>query len=129
MLWQKSVKRSMTINVWIISSSQIHSKMKNTNYWFLLIFKKFITLSRRCYQSRIRAYFKVFSIQNQKTFCWAKNILPHYFFFDKGILRSSQSETFKKGHKINTGVFYKKRKLFSNQCSIQKVSSFELKNE
>ena len=99
-------------------------KVKNTNYWFLLIFKNCITLFRRFCQSRSRAYFEVFSIQNQKNFCWAENILPHYFFLDKGILRSSQSETFKKGHKINTGVFHKKSKLFPNQCSIQKVSRF-----
>ena len=103
------------------------SKVKNTNYWFLLIFKNFITLFRRFYQSRSRAYFEVFSIQNQKNFCGAKNILPHYFFLDKVILRSSQSETFKKGHKINTGVLHKKSKLFSNQCSIQKVSKFWVK--
>ena len=89
------------------------SKVKNTNYWFLLIFKNFITLFRRSWQSRSRAYFEVFSIQNQKHFCWAKNILPHYFFLDKAILRSSQSETLKKGHKINTGEFYTKKQTFS----------------
>ena len=32
--------------------------------------------------------------------------------FDEGILRSSQSETFKKGHKINTGIFYRKNANF-----------------
>ena len=85
------------------------SKVKNTNYCFLLIFKNFITLFRRFFHSRSRAYFEVFSIQNQKNFCCAKNILLHYFFLDKGILRSSQSETFKKGHKINTGVIYTKK--------------------
>ena len=137
------------------------SKVKNTNYWFLLIFKNFVTLVtgwirnpsrpdvrraslprdyqrtvtlwasihhnsrcrylpcarytlfRRFCQSRSRAYFEVFSIKNQKNFCWAKNILPHYFFLDKGILRSRQSETFKKGHKINIGVFYTKKQTFS----------------
>ena len=106
------------------------SKVKNTNYWFLLIFKNFITLFRRFCQSRSRAYFEVFSIQNQKNFCWAKNILPHYFFFDKGILRSSQSETFKKGHKINTGVFYtKKANFFPINVLYKKFQDFELKNE
>ena len=89
------------------------SKVKNTNYWFLLIFENFITLFRRFCQSRSRAYFEVFSIQNQKNFCRAKNILPHYFFLDKGILRSSQLETFKKSHKINIGVFYPKKQTFS----------------
>ena len=103
------------------------SKVKNTNYWFLLIFEKFITLFKRFCQSRSRAYFKVFSIQNQTKFCWAKNILPHYFFFAKGILRSRQSETFKKGHTKNTGVFYKKSQLFPNECSIQRVSRFWVK--
>ena len=34
-------------------------------------------------------------------------------FFYEGILRSSQSEIFKKGHKINTGVFYTKKANFS----------------
>ena len=105
------------------------SKVKNTIYWFLLIFKNFITLFRFC-QSRSRAHFEVFSIQNQKNFCWAKNILPHNFFLDKGILRSSQSETFKKSHKINTGVFYtKKANFFPINVLYKKFQDFELKNE
>ena len=105
------------------------SKVKNTNYWFLLIFKNFITLCRRFCQSRSKAYFEVFTIHNQKNFFWANNILPHYFCLDKGILRSSQSETFKKGHKINTGVFYtKKANFFPINVLYRKFQDFELKN-
>ena len=105
------------------------SKMKNTNYWFLLIFKNFITLFRRFCQSRFRAYFEVFSINNQKNFCWAKHILPH-FFLGKCILRSSQSETFNKGHKINTGVFYtKKANFFPINVLYKKFQDFQLKNK
>ena len=115
MLRQRSVIRSMTWDVWIILSSQIHSKVKNINYWYLLIFKKFITLFRRCCQSRSRAYFKGFLIQNQKKILWNKKFsAAASISFDEGIVivRSSQSETFKKGHKINTGIFYRKNANF-----------------
>ena len=56
-----------------------------------------------------------------------KKYFAALLFFYICILRSSQSETFKKGHTNNTGVFYKKRKLFPNECSIHKVSRFWVK--
>ena len=130
MLWQKSVKRSMTWGVWIILSSSIHSKVKNTNYWYLLIFKKFITLFRRCCQSRSRAYFKRFLIQNQKKILLNKKIsAAASIFFDEGTLRSSQSETFKKDHKINTGIFCRKKcKLFPINVLYKIFQIFNQKN-
>ena len=112
LLRQKLVKRFMTWDVWIISKFS-SSKVKNTNYRFLLIFKNFITLFRRFCLSRSRAYFEVFSIKDQKNFCWEKIFCRTTFFLDKGILRSRQSETFKKGHKINIGAFYTKKQTFS----------------
>ena len=71
------------------------------------------------FQWRIRKIFV-----EQKIFCRTT------FFLDKGILRSSQSETFKKGHKINTGVFYtKKANFFPMNVLYKKFQDFELKNE
>ena len=124
MLRQKSVKRSMTWDVLIILSFQVHSKGKNTNYWYILIFKKFITLFRRCCQSGSRAYFKGFLIQYQKKFSAAA-----WIYFDEGILKSRQSEIFKNGHKINTGIFYRKMQTFSqSMCYTKYFKFFNQKN-
>ena len=95
------------MNEWIILSSQSRSKMKNTNYWYLLIFKNYTTLFRRFCQSRSRAYFKgLFRIRKnfveRKIFCRSLNIL-RWRYTKKQPIRD-----FKKCHKINTGIFYRK---------------------
>ena len=41
-----------------------------------------------------------------------KNLGRSPISFHEGILRNSQSETFKKGHKINTGIFYRENANF-----------------
>ena len=109
MLRQRSVIRSMTWDVWIILSSQIHSKVKNINYWYLLILKKFVTLFRRCCQSRSRAYFKGFLIQNQKKFCWTKNFLPqpqYPFFSYLWVTVSLDISRFVYEHVVNAFVYH-----------------------
>ena len=70
------------------------------NYGFFLIFQKIVTF---------------FSLLGQY---WSKKVVEKNFWtaasisFDEGILRSSQSETFKKGHKINTDIFYRENANF-----------------
>ena len=49
--------------------------------------------------------------------------------FDEGILRGSQSETLKKGHKINTGIFHSKNAKFFLINVLYKISKiFNQKN-
>ena len=70
------------------------------NYGFFLIFQKIVTS---------------FSLLGQY---WTKKVFEKKLWtaasisFDEGILKSSQSETFKKGHKINTGIFYRENANF-----------------
>ena len=68
----------------------------------------------------------IFDTESEK-FLLSKKYSAALLFF---ILRSSQSETFKKGHKINTGVLYtKKANFFPINVLYKKYQDFELKNE
>ena len=74
-------------------------------------------------------FWSIFNIESEKLLL-SKKYSAELLFLDKGILRSSQSETFKKIHKINTGVFYtKKANFFPINVLYKKFQDFELKNE
>ena len=57
-------------------------------------------------------FYMIFNTESEKIWLNKKFSAAATIFFDEGILRSSQSETFKKGHKINTGIFYRKNANF-----------------